>query len=88
MRSNSYCYLTVDSEDSYIFLEFSYNIEFIAKIKKMVPHEFRSYNATEKKWTIHPRFARRIMELAKAHFEKVWLIESAVVTDLHTGEVK
>jgi len=88
MKNDNYCYLTLREPDSFMFLEFSFNAGFIAKLKRLAPAEFRSYNQEDKRWTIHPRFKDKIKELAKAHFEKVWLIEGAVVTDLHTGEVK
>jgi GMP synthase PP-ATPase subunit len=88
-KSNNYCYLTrgMRGDDSFIFLEFSFNAGFIAKLKSMVPAEYRSYDPAEKRWTIHPRFVSEIKELAKEYFECAWLIEGAIVTDLHTGEV-
>lgn len=85
--NKSYCYLTAD-KNSFIIIEASYSGEFIAKLKALVPSEFRSYDQEDKKWTVHPRFTEKIKELAKAHFDRVWLIEGTIVTDLHTGEVR
>ena len=84
--NKSYCCLTAD-KNSFIIIEASYNEEFIAKLKALVPSEFRSYDQKDKKWTVHPRFTEKIKELAKAHFDLVWLIEGTIVADLHTGEV-
>ena len=85
--NKSYCYLTVD-KGSFTIIESSYCESFIAKLKALVPHEFRSYDPEDKKWTVHPRFTEKIKELAKAHFDRVWLIEGTIVTNLHTGEVE
>lgn len=82
----SYCYITV-ARGQEIKIEFSFHSGFIAKLKNLVPAQYRSYDSANKIWTVHPRYERQIIELVKAHFERAWLMQGAATADLHTGEV-
>lgn len=84
MKKN-YCTITVRRK-GWPDLECAYNGPFIEELKSKIHHRDRKYDPETKIWTFHPSHLHTVKELAKEHFEVCWLVEGAIVTNLHTGE--
>jgi hypothetical protein len=88
MQDDSYIYITKYSDGRATRLEFPYNMGFIDELKALVPHKKRIYNSdpSNRFWAVSPEYNDTIIDLAKDNFDRCFLIEGAIVIDLHTGE--
>lgn len=81
----AYCYITV--REKFIEIESTYNKRFVEELKGMVPHTERTYDPETKVWTCDPKYLPNIKDLAKNCFERSYLIEGYITTNLSTGAI-
>lgn len=79
-----HCYLTVRGDK--IIIECSYDARFVEILKALVPHTARSWDPDQKKWTVRTGYLDQVKDLARERYDRVWLLEGGITTDLKTGE--
>ena len=67
--AKSYCYLT--RKKGGLFLDFSYDPDFIAILKDRVPPKSREYDPSTRQWWIHGDYERQIRIDVKSSFANV-----------------
>lgn len=81
---DSYCYLTVTKRG--IIIESTYDVRFVEELKTLIPHTARTWDPVEKKWTVDAAYTDDVKRLACNYYDRVWLLEGGITTDLKTGE--
>jgi len=73
-------------------VRFDYNMQFVERLKALIPHTNRSYNPKTKVWAIEDAYTSEVVEVAKKYFKKCSLVEvkgdRIITTRLHSGMVE
>lgn len=65
----SYCYIT--KKDGGIYIDCSYDSDFLEVLKSSVPASNRKYDQDTKQWWVSDRFARQAERDCRTFFENV-----------------
>ena len=82
---NNYAYITVTSKA--VVFEGPYKQGFVEALKKAIPHIERSWEPDLKIWKVGRKHLGRLSDMVKEHYKRCLLVEGAVSTNLHTGQV-
>ncbi|MBU7006339.1 hypothetical protein [Phosphitispora fastidiosa] len=66
----NYCY-TSEAKDGGLYIEPSYNMEFLQVLKDHIPKEHRRWEPDLRRWYISPQYRRQAMIDVKVFFGKV-----------------
>lgn len=75
-------YVTVKGD--MLIIETPYDEEFVSQLKEQTTT--RKWDGHARVWSAAVKEKATVLNLVKRHFYKAYLIEGAIVCDLHTGE--
>ena len=67
--AKQYCYLT--RKHGGLYIDCSYDEQFVKTLKRRVPYEERNYDPINKTWWVSDKYSKQIERDCRYHFENV-----------------